>query len=128
MKQFKEKENTVNRSMFFFFRYGTVFFFHSFNNDLLEKLIHCIGIVLCYGTATGLLWEYCATDAFLPNYIRNLLILSLGTWFTHTPFFLFSTEGFPGIYSFIHLLVTQSHAVAFCLHMYKTIIYNRCHR
>lgn len=78
--------------------YGMIFYFHtqSGHSDKLETVVHTLGLIWCLGAALSILWECRTVDKFLPNYCRSLMVICLGTWFFHMPFYLYSTHSFPG--------------------------------
>ncbi|XP_060563114.1 transmembrane protein 45B-like [Ruditapes philippinarum] len=79
--------------------YGLIFYFHvtlEKHSSEMSDIVHSLGIVWCEGVAIALVWEWRTVDKFMPNYFRSLMVLCLGTWFFHIPFYLFDSSGFPG--------------------------------
>lgn len=77
--------------------YGLIFYFHTQSGaDKMENIIHSLGMVWCFSAAISVLWECRTVHKLLPNFSRSLMVMCLGTWFFHTPFYLYAASDFPG--------------------------------
>lgn len=100
---------------FAFFIEGFLFHNHVHGRAELDKLIHILIVVVCYGSASLFILSFfikCRRRLYIIDMLTSILVFAQGTWFIHVAEIIYGKHSWPGVlgpHDHMHLDMPDDH-------------------